>query len=60
MFVSLVIFFKPYKLKKMDVVYFVFYQIWDFIEGVMVQVTWEKKNSLNLILETSLKNNCIS
>lgn len=35
----------------MDVTYLVFFQMWDFIEGIIVQVTWEKKNSLNLTKE---------
>lgn len=50
---------KPYKLENNGCHIFCVF-LWDFIERVMVQVTWEREKGFNLILQTFLKNNRIS
>lgn len=36
----------------MNVIYLVFFQMWDFIEVIIVHVTWEKKKQLKFDTKT--------
>lgn len=43
---------KPYEFKTMGVMYFIFFQIWNFMEGGMMQMILEKKKKLKFDVET--------